>query len=179
MHGVCCLFLAGILLTRADTGAAGTIHFEPGGVIFWARRRKPAGGSAGGLKSRSGIKQNDTGPGTSVKVSLLPSLGGTTAILVRAQRRSFLDTRGRLTPPIVRRRGWGPPTEAAYQQMKKRTARPRDWSETEKQHLVMLVRGGMSTRAISKALGRRASSVRMMAREMKLILRKKAKRPSV
>jgi transposase-like protein len=62
--------------------------------------------------------------------------------------------------------------------MKKRTAKPRDWSEAEKQQLVMLVRGGMSTRAISGALGRRASSVRMMAREMKLILRKKAMRPS-
>jgi len=40
MHGVCCLFLAGILLTRADTGAAGTIHFEPGGVIFWGKAKK-------------------------------------------------------------------------------------------------------------------------------------------
>ena len=38
--------------------------------------------------------------------------------------------------------------------MKKRTAKPRDWSEAEKQHLVMLVRGGMSTRAISNALPR-------------------------
>jgi DNA-binding NarL/FixJ family response regulator len=72
-----------------------------------------------------------------------------------------------------------PPTEAAYQQMKYRTAKPRDWSDAEKRQLAKLVRDGMSTRAISAALGRRASSVKMMAREMKLILRKKAKRPPV
>jgi transposase len=63
--------------------------------------------------------------------------------------------------------------------MKKRTAKPRDWSDTEKRQLVKLVRDGISTRAIAAALGRRANSVRMMAREMKLILRKKARRPPV
>ena len=62
--------------------------------------------------------------------------------------------------------------------MKKRTAKPRDWSDAEKRQLVKLVRDGIGTRAIAAALGRRANSVRMMAREMKLILRKKAKRPS-
>ena len=34
-HGLCCLFPTGILVTGADTGAAGMAHFEPGGVIFW------------------------------------------------------------------------------------------------------------------------------------------------
>ena len=60
--------------------------------------------------------------------------------------------------------------------MKKRIAKPRDWSDAEKRQLVKLVRDGMNTRAIAAALGRRAGSVRMMAREMKLILRKKAKK---
>jgi hypothetical protein len=91
-----------------------------------------------------------------------------------ASSRTAMPTSGR----IFHRQGWGRPTEVAYQQMKKRTARPRDWSEAEKRQLVKLVRDGMGTRAIAAALGRRANSVRMMAREMKLILRKKAKRPS-
>jgi len=29
------LLATGILVTGADTGAAGTVHFEPGGVSFW------------------------------------------------------------------------------------------------------------------------------------------------
>ena len=27
----------GISMTGADTGAAGTVHFEPGGVFFWSK----------------------------------------------------------------------------------------------------------------------------------------------
>jgi hypothetical protein len=29
-----------ILVTGADTGAAGTAHFEPGGVAFWSKTKK-------------------------------------------------------------------------------------------------------------------------------------------
>src|ERR1700752_3259348 len=74
-------------------------------------------------------------------------------------------------------RGWDQ-LKRPYQEMKKRTAKPRDCSDAEKRQLVTLVRDGISIRAIAAALGRRANFVRMMAQEMKLINRKKGKRPS-
>ena len=70
------------------------------------------------------------------------------------------------------------PTEAALPRNEETNRQPRDCSDAEKRQLVTLVRDGISIRAIAAALGRRANFVRMMAQEMKLILRKKAKRPS-
>jgi transposase len=52
----------------------------------------------------------------------------------------------------------------------------KDWSELEKRRLAWLVRRGKSTRQISAALDRRIGSVKKMALEMKLVLRKKAKK---
>jgi hypothetical protein len=45
MARLCCLSLTGILVTGADTGAAGTAHFEPGGVIFWSKTKKTRRGA--------------------------------------------------------------------------------------------------------------------------------------
>ena len=60
--------------------------------------------------------------------------------------------------------------------MKKRIVKPKDWSDSERRQLAKLVREGVSTRNISAALGRRVGAIRKMAGEMKLVLRKKAKK---
>jgi hypothetical protein len=60
--------------------------------------------------------------------------------------------------------------------VKKRTAEPKDWSDSEKRQLAKLVREGVSGRNISAALGLRIASVKKMAGEMRLVLRKEAKK---
>jgi hypothetical protein len=55
----------------------------------------------------------------------------------------------------------------------KHTARPKEWTDSEKQRLAILVRRGADASEISRDLGRHAASVRQMAREMKLVLRKR------
>ena len=51
-------------------------------------------------------------------------------------------------------------------------AKPKIWTETEKRLLARLVPRGAGAAEISKELGRYAGSVRCMAREMKLLLKK-------
>ena len=50
--------------------------------------------------------------------------------------------------------------------------KPTSWTENEKRELARLVRSGASTREISAKLGRYARSIRLMAKEMKLLLKK-------
>jgi hypothetical protein len=40
-------------MAQTETGAAGTMHFEPGGVTFWSKTNKPAGGLFRRVKSLS------------------------------------------------------------------------------------------------------------------------------
>jgi hypothetical protein len=51
-------------------------------------------------------------------------------------------------------------------------SKPKIWTEAEKQQLAKLVRRGARAPEIIVALGRHAGSVRKMAREMKLLLKK-------
>lgn len=50
--------------------------------------------------------------------------------------------------------------------------KPKDWTEGEKRQLAKLVRKGMGTKEISKALGRYALSVKQMAKAMGLLIKK-------
>ncbi len=54
-------------------------------------------------------------------------------------------------------------------------ARPKQWSAEEKQRLARLAKRGASAFEASAALGRHIASIRKMAREMKLVLRKPTK----
>lgn len=54
----------------------------------------------------------------------------------------------------------------------KPAAKPKTWSEAEKQQLAKLARGGMSAAKISAELGRYTGSVKRMATELGLILKK-------
>jgi hypothetical protein len=53
--------LTGILVTGADTGAAGTAHFDPGGIAFCSTAMKARRGWAGGLRLRSGKTRRPLG----------------------------------------------------------------------------------------------------------------------
>jgi DNA-binding NarL/FixJ family response regulator len=77
---------------------------------------------------------------------------------------------------ILNRRKWGRPIETATR-MKKKTAKPKDWSDAEKRQLATLVSKGTDAREIALALGRHIASVRKTAREMKLVLKKAPRRP--
>jgi hypothetical protein len=57
-----------------------------------------------------------------------------------------------------------------------RVSKPKAWSESEKRQLALFVRKGSSAQEISAALNRRAGSIKKMAQEMKLVVRKKAKK---
>jgi hypothetical protein len=50
--------------------------------------------------------------------------------------------------------------------------KPKEWSAAEKRTLSKLVRKGVGVREISTVLGRHVTSVRRMAREMRLVLKK-------
>jgi hypothetical protein len=67
----------------------------------------------------------------------------------------------------------GSRNEAGQQELKKKPTKSKDWSDFEKRQLAKLVRTRIGAREISIALGRHIGSVRKMAREMRLILRKK------
>jgi len=54
----------------------------------------------------------------------------------------------------------------------KRTTKPKDWSDSDKRLLTELARKGVSPRDISIEIGRHIGSVRRMAREMRLVLKK-------
>jgi hypothetical protein len=56
----------------------------------------------------------------------------------------------------------------------KRATKPKAWSDAEKQLLSKLARKGTSASEISVAIGRRISSVKKMARELKFVLKKTA-----
>lgn len=56
----------------------------------------------------------------------------------------------------------------------KRTTKPKAWSDAEKRVLSKLALKGASASEISVAIGRRISSVRKMARELKFVLKKTA-----
>src|ERR1700752_4917346 len=62
---------------------------EPGGIALWSKTKKTRRGWAGGLESRTGKHKRTPALGPSVKVSLLPSFGGTPA--TRALARSPLQ----------------------------------------------------------------------------------------
>ena len=57
----------------------------------------------------------------------------------------------------------------------KPTPKPKDWSDSEKRLLVELVRKGLSPRAISIEIGRHVGSVKRMAQEMRLVLKRAKK----
>jgi len=61
--------------------------------------------------------------------------------------------------------------------MKKQPPKPKDWTNSEKLELARLAREGIDAREIAVTLGRHIASVRKMAREMKLVLKKAPKRP--
>jgi transposase len=50
--------------------------------------------------------------------------------------------------------------------------KPKEWTEIEKQALIRLVREGATVREITARLRRHAGSVRRMAKEMNLVLKK-------
>jgi hypothetical protein len=54
----------------------------------------------------------------------------------------------------------------------KHAARPKQWTDAEKQQLARLAKQGSDASEISAHLGRHISSVRQMARKMKLVLRR-------
>jgi hypothetical protein len=56
----------------------------------------------------------------------------------------------------------------------KRAERPKVWGDAEKQRLAAMAKRGADASEISASLGRHIGSVRRMAREMKLVLRKRA-----
>jgi transposase-like protein len=56
----------------------------------------------------------------------------------------------------------------------KPVARPKGWTEEEKQRLARLAKQGVAASEIAATLGRHTTSVRRMARDMKLLLRKEA-----
>jgi hypothetical protein len=58
----------------------------------------------------------------------------------------------------------------------KHAARPKQWTDAEKQQLARLAKQGSDASEISAHLGRHISSVRQMARKMKLVLRRRKKR---
>jgi hypothetical protein len=62
------------------------------------------------------------------------------------------------------------------QPLMSRVSKPKAWSESEKRQLALFVRKGSSAQEISAALNRRAGSIKKMAQEMKLVVRKKAKK---
>jgi len=74
-----------------------------------------------------------------------------------------------LNPPRIAQGAAGAFKEAATEAMK---PKPKEWTVAEKQALIRLVRNGAGTSEISAKLGRHAASVKRMAREMNLLLKK-------
>ena len=53
------IFYREFLVTGADTGAAGTAYFDPGGVAFWSKAKKTR---RGGRRAEVTQVRIDTGP---------------------------------------------------------------------------------------------------------------------